>query len=269
MISRAKGVSYGSVCEYTKRVIKALNDLAPKYIFWPDEAERSLLSRENHQQFGFRGCISSTDGTHIVLSQKPGLDGEVFFNRKHTYSMNVLLTFDRNRQIRYVLSGWPGSVHDNTIWENGKIAKAPTRFFSAGQFQLGDSGFRLTPTMIVPYRHPAASLPLNQAFNERLSAARVVSEHGNGILKARWQSLRALPICVNEPSDVQFVCDWISACCVLHNIVNQRRLEADRIEYELDIDGESIRNVQVYESSVGYQVRLQIQQDVLNFWSDF
>ena len=129
MVSRAKGVSYGSVCNYTKRVIKALNDLVPKYIFWPGDEERRLLSKKYHEAFGFEGCIGSTDGTHIVLFQKPGLDGEVFFNRKHTYSMNVLLTFDLNRQIRYVLSGWPGSVHDNTVWEKGFIAKAPERFF--------------------------------------------------------------------------------------------------------------------------------------------
>ena len=104
MISRAKGVSYGSVCEYTKRVIKALNDFAPKYIFWPDEAERSLLSRENHQQFGFRGCISSTDGTHIVLSQKPGLDGEVFFNRKHSIVIDKSVMCFQAGQVRCTIT---------------------------------------------------------------------------------------------------------------------------------------------------------------------
>ena len=121
--------------------------------------------------------------------------------------------------------------------------------------------------MIVPFRHPAAALPENQLFNERLSAARVVSEHGNGVLKARWQSLRALPICINEPRDVQTVCDWISACCVLHNIVNQRRFEDDAIQYSLESSEEFVRNTGGSDCAGGSEVRRQIQKNVLRFWN--
>ena len=114
-VARTKGIGYGTVSLYTKHVIAALKDLAPRYIFWPDEAERVQLSHHNHENFGFDGCILSSDGTHIVLFQKPGLEGEVYFNRKSSYSMNVLLTFDAHRNIRYLISGWPGSVHDSTL----------------------------------------------------------------------------------------------------------------------------------------------------------
>ena len=64
-------------------------------------------------------------------------------------------------------------------------------------------------------------------FNKRLSAGRVVSEHGNGYLKQRWQSFRKLPIALNKQKDVASVCDWMSACCVLHNLVNKLRSGAD------------------------------------------
>ena len=94
MVARAKGVGYGGVILFTGRVIIALKSLVRKYIYWPNEEERRRLGEQTHEKFGFRNCIASTDGTHIVLFQRPGLDGEVYFNRKCTYSMNVLLTFD-------------------------------------------------------------------------------------------------------------------------------------------------------------------------------
>ena len=90
--------------------------------------------------------------------------------------------------------------------------------------------------MLVPYRQPAASEPANEAFNKMLSQARVVSEHGNGILKGRWQSLRGLPVCINKQADVQAACDWIIACCILHNIVTRCRRDADTIESVDDSD---------------------------------
>ena len=178
-------------------------------------------------------CILSTDGTHVVLHQKPGLDGEVYYNRKSRYSMNVLLTFDNSRLIRYVVTGWPGSVHDSAIWDSTTVQKHPDEYFSPGQYQFGDSRFRLTRYMIVPYLQPAASVPDNREFNTRLSSGRVVSEHGNGVLKARWQSLRGLPVVINEPIHVRKACSWILACSILHNIVTNLHLPSDDLGEEL------------------------------------
>jgi hypothetical protein len=269
-VARSKGVGYGSICLYTKRVIAAFKGLAPRYITWPGPAERSQLSAYNQKEYGFDGCILSSDGTHVVLFQRPSLDGEVYFNRKSCYSFNVMLMFDHNRNIRYMNAGWPGSVHDSKIWESGSVAKDPERFFSNGQYQFGDSGFALTKQMIVPYRQPAASSPENEEFNLRLSRGRVVSEHGNGILKGRFQSLRHLPICIAKASDVEFACDWITACCVLHNIVNSRRFDSDDIAPFMDTETYSPDPIitpgrgALHSASVW---RKEIQEKVLHFWS--
>eukprot|EP00474_Spongospora_subterranea_P010901 CRZ11359.1 hypothetical protein [Spongospora subterranea] len=176
-----------------------------------------------------------------------------------------MLTFDHQRQIRYLIAGWPGSVHDTKVWESGSVKKNPNHHFSPGQYQLGDS-FTLSKQMLVPYRQPAASILENQQFNLRISRARVVSEHGNGILKGRWQSLRGLPICINKPSDIKFACQWITAGCVLHNMINKERLAAD------DDDGDSIdleRNASPARSvplSVSHW-RQEFQRKVAEFWS--
>lgn len=69
-VARAKGVGYGTVMLYTKRVLIALKELAPQTIRWPSHSERDQLANLNFTKHGFRGGILSTDGTHVVLFQK-------------------------------------------------------------------------------------------------------------------------------------------------------------------------------------------------------
>jgi hypothetical protein len=169
------------------------------------------------------------------------LDGEVYYNRKKTYSFNCMLTFDIDRSVRWAIVGWPGSVHDTTPWERGDVFQHPERYFDAGQYQTLDSAFSLTLQGLCPFRNPHAQLPHNKEFNEALCSQRVVSEHGNGILKNRWSSLKRLPIQINRTVDVSRACEWIIACCVLHNIVNQLNNPADDIEIEDDVPSEEER----------------------------
>ncbi|KAF0728814.1 hypothetical protein Ae201684_013384 [Aphanomyces euteiches] len=103
--------------------------------------------------------------------------------RIKTYSMNTILTFDAHRRIRYLVVGWPGSVHDSTIWKTTDVFKQPHLYFSSEEYQLGDSGFAMTHQMVVPYRQPYSRDVDNAEFNTYLASARAVSEHGNGILK--------------------------------------------------------------------------------------
>ena len=50
------------------------------------------------------------------------------------------------------------------------------------------------------------------------------------LAKARFDSIGALPVCINKQADIQSACDWIIACYILHNIVNSCRRDADTIE---------------------------------------
>lgn len=241
MVARAKGVGYGTVSLFTHRVIQALFNLAPKYVRWPDSTERRQLQTRTYQKFGLPGCIGvSTDGTHIPLSQRPSLDGEVYFSRKKEYSFNAILTIDMDRNVRHAIVGWPGSVHDTTPWERCDIHRTPDRFFDPGQYQTLDSAFELNLNAMIPFRNPAAQQPENKAFNEVLCGQRVVSEHGNGIIKGRWGSLKELPIQIKSPSDVQRSCKWIVACLVLHNMVNMINNPADEVPPALDCTAASI-----------------------------
>lgn len=52
----------------------------------PEEATRNMQAWRT--QTGIPGIAAAIDGTHIAL-KKPNIDGEVYFNRKHFYSLNV------------------------------------------------------------------------------------------------------------------------------------------------------------------------------------
>lgn len=260
MTARAMGISYGTVVLYTQRVIIATNNMSSQFLTWPDATERRSLALLSHERFGFTGCIGlSTDGTHIPLYQRPGLDGETYFNRKKCYSLNVMLTFDMHRSIRFVIAGWPGSVHDTRPWESSDVFLYPHLYFDEGQFQLCDSAFTLNKQTLIPFRNPAAQEAHNAEFNEILCGQRVVSEHGNGILKGRWSSLKNLPILMNSEKDVQRSCDWITCCCILHNMVTSLNRKEDDVEYELQNDE---RTMQAEALAFDNQIHANRQEDL-------
>lgn len=98
-LAREWGIGTGTDVEYTDRACKALVDLAEELVQWRDEQERKEISKRILQSKGFPGCVGFVDGSHVVLSQKPAVDGETFFNRKQAYSYNVQAICDGRRQI--------------------------------------------------------------------------------------------------------------------------------------------------------------------------
>jgi hypothetical protein len=69
-------------------------------------------------------------------------------------------------------------------------------------------------------------------FNQQVSRLRVLNEHCIGMLKARFQSPRELRVLIRGKEDVDGVCRWFNACCVLHNILLESGF------YDREWDGE-------------------------------
>lgn len=217
-LARTSGIGFGTVTLYTKRVMEALKCLEKKVIFWPDYAERARISKRFGNLFGIPGTVGVLDGTLINLSQRPAIDGEVYFTRKGRYSLNVQLICDDRKLIRYHIIGYPGSMFDQTIFSLSKLGSNAASYMSNGQYLIADAGYALSNHVCTPYKQPAASVPHNQQFNILLSKARVLIEHVNGILKGRWMSLRGINRQIRELSDFQFVNEWILCCLILHNL---------------------------------------------------
>ena len=106
------------------------------------------------------------DGTPNILSQKPAIDGEVYYNRKGCYALNTQLICDHRKCIRFYQLGWPGSVIDTTIFDTSSFVKFPHKYSSVNEYIIADTGYALKPFVIIPYKQPNASLPHNRIFNE-------------------------------------------------------------------------------------------------------
>lgn len=266
------GVSAGSVDKFTKRVIKALLNLKHRYLRFPDAQERRKIAKRVGRRYGFDGCVGFVDGTHILFNQRPGVDGETYFTRKNRYAMNAQIVCDDKRFIRYVYTGWPGSVHDSRAWRASSIWNRPGIFFSAKQYLLADSAYALSKWCMKPYTEPAASIPRNRRFNLLFSKARVVNEHTIGILKNRWASLKGLPHQIQKEEELKYVNDWILACVVLHNMLMEMddiwaddHLEDDEND---DDAGNAPANAANHYAADGVDFRDELQTNILR-WDGF
>ena len=213
------GFSVGSVHKFTERVYTAIRRLRRRVIAWPDADERKRISQRMDLKFGFPGAVGMLDGTPAVFCQKPGKDGEVFWTRKHHYAYNLQLSCDDRKLIRWYNIGWPGSVYDSTVFDSTELRKHPERFFSPGEYLMADAGYVALKFVCVPYKQPYASEPNHWCFNKRFSKARVAIEHVNGILKARWQSLKGIRVQVKTKRDFRRVCEHVKVCLILYNLM--------------------------------------------------
>ncbi|MBW0496046.1 hypothetical protein O181_035761 [Austropuccinia psidii MF-1] len=121
-LARSYKVSYGSIITSTQRTIEAIYQLGCNYLVWPNEERRGVISNFMSQE-GFQGCVGFVDGTTIPLFQRPGLDREVFYDRKSWYSLNVQLVCDQQKHITAILTGWPGSFADGGMYRRMGIYK--------------------------------------------------------------------------------------------------------------------------------------------------
>ena len=75
------GYSYGTVINFTNRVISAICELTAHYVYWPDAAQRERIAQRFLARHGLYKCVGIVDGTPVIFSQRPGVDGETCYDR--------------------------------------------------------------------------------------------------------------------------------------------------------------------------------------------
>ncbi|KAE8228482.1 hypothetical protein CF326_g6581 [Tilletia indica] len=215
------GQSEGHIINFTRRVTTALVEMVRDWIRWPNAQERAAESLDSENRSGLVGVIGKLDATDVVLHEKPGgsMKGEEFFNRKKRYGINLTAVCDHNLRFTFVTTGWPSSVHDSRVWANSDVATRPNHYFRGAEFLIADSAYPSSDRIVVPYKKPHSRVLDNKKFNKALSSVRIDIEHAFGLLKGRWASLRGLRLRVLNEEHMQGVCNWIIACCVLHNVL--------------------------------------------------
>ncbi|KAF0740516.1 hypothetical protein Ae201684P_016295 [Aphanomyces euteiches] len=217
--SRLGRCSVGSVRLFTDRCVLAHRSHLKRIVSWPSLNERHDISAAFEEQHGIPGCVGAVDGTLIALAQKPSKHGEDYFSRKSSYAINAIIACDHTRRIRYVYAGWPGSCHDQRVFQNSSLAHGLGSFTSGDYFLVGDSAFSPNKHLISPFKKPPKRPidPQHEAFNERISSLRICVEHCIGILKGRFQCLKEVRVRVNAERDTVKRCvRLVEACIVIH-----------------------------------------------------
>jgi Plant transposon protein. len=157
-----------------------------------------------------------------------GDDAEIYRNRKRYFSINVQTVSDSNLKIRDIVARWPGSVHDQTIFN----ASTLKRKFERGDFNdkwlLGDSGYAVRSYLLTPLLH--TNTPGENLYNESQIRTRNCVERQYGVWKRRFPCLS-----VGMRLGLEKVKIVIVATAVLHNIAIDRN-EADPPNYEGNIN---------------------------------
>ncbi|KAF9800223.1 hypothetical protein SFRURICE_004436 [Spodoptera frugiperda] len=212
------GVSPPTASRIVKKVTEAIAQLRPDTIKFPDNI--STLQKGFYQIARFPRVIA-LDCTHVTIQSPGGDSAENYRNRKSHFSINVQVVCDSQLRCLDIVTRWPGSVHDQTIFNNSFLKQR----FESGQFGnsliLGDSGYELKQYLLTPFLNPSS--PAENLYNEAHIRTRNTVERCFGVCKNRFPVLRRqITLNLNR---VQAI---IVACFVLHNIAidaNDRNFE--------------------------------------------
>jgi hypothetical protein len=216
------GIGKGSVNNYVRRCVAALQEIHNDVVYWPEQAERNEM-KARVAATGFRHCVGIIDGTMVTLEFKPQKYHECYYSRKCVYGLNVMVVCDDLKRIIYYVAGWPGSTHDNRVFRNSKLFSNREEYFSFREYLLGDSAYSSSSVMVQSFKRHAACAVLpadKELFNTYLARLRIKSEHCIGMLKGRFGSLKRNNIQLKEgKKEVKELVELIGACMVMHNLL--------------------------------------------------
>lgn len=206
------GVSKASASRIVKRVSEAITTLRPRFIrMYNDNREMARSAAEFYQLASFPRVIGAIDCTLIRIESPGGDDAEIFRSRKGFFALNVQTISDANLKIRNIVARWPGSTHDQTIFNNSRIK----RDFQNGRYGrytlVGDSGYSIQPYLMTKLQE--VNLPAENLFNESIIRTRNVVETQYGVWKRRFPIL-STGIRLN----LETAMSVIVATAIIHNI---------------------------------------------------
>ncbi|CAN6353337.1 unnamed protein product [Urochloa humidicola] len=180
----------------------------------------------------FNDCIGAIDGTHVPVVVPKSKVVAHMCRHKYT-SQNVLAICDFDMRFTFVLAGWPGSVHDMTVFKDATLRYAHKfPHPPPGKFYCVDAGYPNRPGYLSPYRgtkYPRAPFKnapspkgKTETFNHAHAKVRNVIERSFGVLKMKFRILLRI-----QKFPIKKQARIIAACMALHNFIRESKL-ADR-----------------------------------------
>lgn len=213
------GVSESAACVIVRDVTEAIARLRRDYIYMPRTPETILdVQLEFYRIARFPKVVGSLDCTHIEIESPGGNEAEYYRNRKGWFSWNVQTICDANLRILDIVARWPGSTHDQTIFNNSSVKRTFVTGLMGDSLILGDSGYGITNYLLTPLVNP--NLPEEVLYNESQIRTRNTVERSYGVWKRRFPILSlCMRVCLERSQAI------IIATAVLHNLAIQQRNE--------------------------------------------
>ncbi|PLW28968.1 hypothetical protein PCANC_23315 [Puccinia coronata f. sp. avenae] len=175
--------------------ISTNQSLMSKFIKLPAQGSKTPEEIKNNPKFlpYFDDCIGEVDGSHIPVYVE---DQTRYINCKGHPSQNILAVCNFNMEFTFVMPGWEGSAHDGRLWD---AARVKSLRIPEGKWLLGDAGFPLSDSCLIPYQATKYHLKdwdvvrgqkpqtPQELFNLRHSSARNMIERIFGVIKTRFQ----------------------------------------------------------------------------------
>ncbi|KAK3920195.1 Putative nuclease [Frankliniella fusca] len=210
------GVSESTANRIVLRVSDALASLYKEHISFPDdEASLKRTQLEFHKIARFPKVIGAVDCTHVKIKSPGGEQAEYYRCRKGYFSLNCQAICNANMEILDMVARWPGSTHDQTIFDQCRQRALLENDRYGDVYLLGDGGYACRKYIMTPLAE--CRTPAENLYNEAQIRTRNPVERLFGIWKGRFPVL-ALGLNV----DLKNVEPIIIATAVLHNILRRR-----------------------------------------------
>ncbi|XP_052768749.1 putative nuclease HARBI1 isoform X2 [Mya arenaria] len=207
------GVSRSTVCVSVWQVVDAINQCVNNIKFPTTQADLASIKQKFYQVARMPNCIGAVDGTLIPIIA-PRVREDIYVCRKGYHAINVQAVVTPDMRFTDVVAQWPGSTHDNTIFENCGL-KAWVEANNVG-WLIGDAGYALKPNMLTPKIRPTTQQ--ENAFNLAHSRTRMVVERAFGLLKSRFRCLHKtggfFQITPEKAAKVFVVCAKLHNMCI-------------------------------------------------------
>ena len=236
-------------------------------------SEWKILHAEFASLFGFLNVAGAVDGSHIPINIPPPEKQRAYYNRCKFHSVVLQGTVRASGAFMDVYCGWPGSVGDGRIWENSTLGANIGNIIPTGSFLLGDKAYRLSTTLLTPYKRHKKLKAEEKRFNKVHSQTRVVVETAFGALKMRWRRFET-----KFALDLKILPDVIMAACIMHNLCTLKhdplpeddmdvylQREREFAESEVAEDLEDLQHVQNQQASNFRDVEKAAKGDLIDF----
>uniref|UniRef100_K7F5Z7 DDE Tnp4 domain-containing protein n=1 Tax=Pelodiscus sinensis TaxID=13735 RepID=K7F5Z7_PELSI len=201
------------------QVVKAINRVLLRRVVCLTDPDAVIWG---FSALGFPNCGGAIGGMHIPICA-PEHQAFQYINHKGYFSFLLQAVCDHRGQFTDINVGWSGKAHDARVFRNSSVCQRlqagtffPDRHIRVGDVDMpvclvGDAASTLQPWLMKPYMGHLN--PSQQAFNARLTQARIVVEGAFRRLKARFRCrLTCLDLAEHNIPPV------VAACCVLCNL---------------------------------------------------